>query len=266
MKAKIKTPRDARKQATVPGKKVICIIPARYDSARLKGKVLYPINGKSILERVYNRAKLVKNFSAIYIATDHEKIAEAAEKFGAKTIMTCGKYLCGSDRVADAARKLDADIIVNIQADEPYIPIEAVEKPLHMLIEDKRLSVTTAATKIRKTEELYDPNIAKIVLDRDNFTLYSSRSLIPYPNIYFSDKKPSSLKNVIFYKHIGVYLFRKRFLQKFAKLPASFLEKTESLEQLRIIENGYKLKVAVIAQDSPCVDTLKDIKRIEGKS
>lgn len=246
--------------------KIICIIPARYGSERLRGKVLYPINGRSILERVYNRARLVKNFSAIYIATDHGKIVEAAEKFGAKTIMTYGKCHCGSDRVAEAARKLDADIIVNIQADEPYIPVDAVEKPLRLMLEDRSLYVATAATKIRKTEELYDPNIAKIVLDRDNFTLYSSRSLIPYPTVYFSDNKPSSLKKVCFYKHIGVYLFRNRFLQKFAKLPVSPLEMTESLEQLRIIENGYKLKVAVIKQDSPCVDTLEDIKRIEGKA
>ncbi len=246
--------------------KVVCIIPARYDSERLKGKVLYPINGKSILERVYNRAKLVKSFSAIYIATDHKKIVEAAEKFGAKTIMTYGRCNCGSDRVAEAARKIDADIVVNIQADEPYMPVAAVEEPLKLLLEDKRLYVTTSVTKIRKQEELYDPNIAKIVLDKDNFTLYSSRSLIPYPTVYFSDNKPSSLKKVIFYKHIGVYLFRKKFLQTFAKLPVSPLEKAESLEQLRIIEHGYKLKASIVAQDSPCVDTLEDIKRIEGNS
>lgn len=246
--------------------KVVCIIPARYGSERLKGKVLHEINGRSILERVYNRAKLVEDFSDIYIATDHKKIVKAAEKFGAKTIMTYGRCYCGTDRVAEAARKISADIIVNIQADEPYIPVEAIEKPLHLLIKDKTLYATTAVTKIRKEEELYDPNIAKIVLDRDNFTLYSSRSLIPYPQVYFSKNKnkPSSLKKVWFYKHIGVYLFRKKFLQIFAKLPVSYLEKTESLEQLRIIENGYKLKAAIIKQDSPCVDTLEDIKRIEG--
>lgn len=242
---------------------VICIIPARYGSERLQGKVLYQINGRSILERVYNRAKLVKSFSGIYIATDHEKIVAAAEKFGAATIMTSARCNSGSDRVAEAAKNLDADIIVNIQADEPYIPVDAVEKPLQLLLDDKSLYVTTAATKIRKKEELYDPNIAKIVLDKDNFTLYSSRSLIPYPTVYFSDNNPASLKKVRFYKHIGVYLFRKKFLEAFVKMPVSSLEKTESLEQLRIIENGYKLKVAVIRQDSPCVDTLDDIKRIE---
>jgi len=245
---------------------VICIIPARYDSERLQGKVLYELNGMSILERVYNRARLVKSFSEIYIATDHKKIAAAAERFGAKTIMTSRRCNSGSDRVAEAAKKLDADIIVNIQADEPYIPTAAVEKPLKILIDDPSLCVTTAATKIRKKEEIYDPNIAKIVLDKDNFTLYSSRSLIPYPTLYFAKNRASSLRKVQFYKHIGVYLFRKKFLEAFAGMPVSNLEKIEKLEQLRIIENGYKLKVALIKQDSPCVDTLediKDIKRIE---
>jgi 3-deoxy-manno-octulosonate cytidylyltransferase (CMP-KDO synthetase) len=242
---------------------VVCIIPARYGSERLEGKVLYELKGRSILERVYNRARLIKSFSEIYIATDHKKIAAAAERFGAKTIMTSIRCSSGSDRVAEAAKKIDADIIVNIQADEPYIPVAAVEKPLKLLLEDESLCVTTAATKIRKREELYDPNIAKIVVDKDNFTLYSSRSLIPYPTPYFADKEPFSFKRVQFYKHIGVYLFRKKFLKTFAGMPVSYLEKIERLEQLRIIENGYKLKVAIIQQDSPCVDTLEDIKRIE---
>ncbi len=245
--------------------KVVCIIPARYNSERLEGKVLYQLDGRSILERVYNRAKLVKSFSAIYIATDHEKIVAAAERFGAKTIMTSAMCNSGSDRVAEAARKLDADIVVNIQADEPYIPISAVEMPLQLLLEDESLYVTTSATRIRKEEELYDPNIAKIVLDRDNFALYSSRSLIPYPALYFAKNRASTLRKIRFYKHIGVYLFRKEFLEVFAKMPVSSLERIEKLEQLRIIENGYKLKVAIIQQDSPCVDTLEDIKRIEKK-
>ncbi len=243
--------------------KVICIIPARYSSERLQGKVLYELNGRSILERVYNRARLVKSFSEVYIATDHKKIVEAAERFGAKTIMTSKRCNSGSDRVAEAAKRIDADIIVNIQADEPYIPAAAVEKPLKLLLDDPSLYVTTAATKIRKEEEIYDSNIAKIVLDKDNFTLYSSRSLIPYPAPYFTDNEESSMKKVKFYKHIGVYLFRKKFLETFAGMPVSNLEKIEKLEQLRIIENGYKLKVAIIRQDSPCVDTLEDIKRIE---
>ncbi|MCD6407891.1 3-deoxy-manno-octulosonate cytidylyltransferase [bacterium] len=242
--------------------KVVCIIPARYGSERLPGKVLYKIKGKTILQRVYERAKLIKEFSDIYIATDSEEIIEEAEKFKAKTILTSDKCRSGSDRVAEASRKIDASIIVNIQADEPFLPKSAVEKPLKMMFDDKKLLITTSATKIRKKEELYDPNIVKVVIDNDNFALYFSRSLIPFPRIYFSEDRLSYQKKVIFYKHIGVYLFRKKFLEKFAEMETSFLEKIEKLEQLRIIENGYKIKVAIIKEDSPCVDTLSDIHKL----
>jgi len=243
--------------------KVACVIPARFDSERLPGKVLYPVNGKTILERVYNRAKAVKYFSDIYIATDSDKIMAEAEKFGARTILTSKDCRSGSDRVAEAARNLDAPIIVNIQADEPFLPAEAVDEALEILMENPSYGVTTSATKIRKTEELFDPNVVKIIMDRDNFTLYSSRSLIPYPSIYFSKNSLSSLKKVVFYKHIGIYAFTKKFLKKFSQMPEGILEKVEKLEHLRIIENGYRLKVAVIKKDSPCVDTLEDIKKLQ---
>ena len=243
--------------------KVVCIIPARYGSERLPGKVLYKIKGKTILQRVYERAKLIKEFSDIYIATDSEEIIEEAEKFKAKTILTSKKCRSGSDRVAEASRKIDASIIVNIQADEPFLPKSAVEKPLKMMFDDKKLLITTSATKIRKKEELYDPNIVKVVIDNNNFALYFSRSLIPFPRIYFSEDKLPYQKKVIFYKHIGVYLFRKKFLEKFAEMETSFLEKIEKLEQLRIIENGYKIKVAIIKKDSVSVDTIEDIRKLE---
>ena len=243
--------------------KIVCIIPARFDSERLPGKVLYPINGKSVLERVYNRAKAVKYFSDIYIATDSEKILTEAQKIGAQTIWTSNNCRSGSDRVAEASKNLDTSIIVNIQADEPFLPHEAVDKSLKVLIDNPDCGVTTAATRIRKTDELFDPNIVKIVMDKNNLTLYSSRSLIPYPNVYFSKNNPSYLKKVVFYKHIGVYIFRKNFLMKFSQMPTGVLEQTERLEHLRIIENGYKLKVATIKKDSPCVDTFEDIKKLQ---
>ncbi len=245
--------------------RVVCIIPARYGSTRLKAKVLCTLNGKTVLERVYGRAKLIRSFSAIYIATDHRKIADEAERFGADVIMTHGRYDSGSDRVADAARNLDASIIVNIQADAPFLPAEAVEKPLALMLKDREIRVATAATPISNKESLYDPNTVKVVIDRDNCGIYFSRSLIPYPAVYFRDSNPSSMKDVLFYKHLGVYLFRKDFLMRFSRMPVSFLERVERLEQLRIIENGYRIKVAVIKKDSPSVDTLEDIKRLTGK-
>lgn len=247
------------------GEKIVCIIPARYDSSRFPGKVLYKFDGQSILERVYNRAKRIKILSDIYIATDSPKIAKASNQFGAKVIMTSKNCASGSDRAAEAAEKIDCSIIVNIQADEPFLPGEAVEAPLKLLKGNPALGVTTSATKIRKKEELYDPNIVKIVIDKNNDTLYSSRALIPFPNIYFSEERLPYQKKIAFYKHIGVYIFTKDFLAKFKKWPVSFLERIESLEQLRIIENGKKLRVALIKEDSPCVDTIDDIRRIQEK-
>ncbi|HDN97915.1 MAG TPA: 3-deoxy-manno-octulosonate cytidylyltransferase [bacterium] len=245
--------------------RIVCVIPARYGSERLPGKVLYEIKGKTVLQHVYERAKKIKYFSKIIIATDDERVKSAAEKFGAEAVITPKFCRTGSDRVAEVVKDMDVEIAVNIQADEPFLPKEAVEKPLLLLLKDKSLNVATSAVKIRKKEELYDPNIVKVVLDKDNFALYFSRSLIPFPRIYFSDDKLPYLKNVVFYKHIGVYIFRKDFLMEFSKMETSFLEKIEKLEQLRIMENGYKIKVVVIKKDSPSVDTIQDIKRLRNE-
>ena len=243
--------------------KIICVIPARYGSERLPGKVLLKINEKSILQRVYERAKLCKKFfSEIIIATDDDRIVEECRKIGAKVVLTSPYCKSGSDRVAEVAKKIDCDIVVNLQADEPYIPKEAIEKPIIELIKNKKEYVITSLTKIRKKEELYDSNIVKAVIDKNNYALYFSRSLIPYPRIYFSEDNLIKNRKVIFYKHIGIYVFRKNFLLKFASLPLSFLENIEKLEQLRIIENGYKIKTVIVKNDSPSVDSLEDIKRI----
>lgn len=241
---------------------IICVIPARYASERFPGKVLYKIGNKTVLQRVYERAKPIKYFSDIFIATDNQEILKECEKFGAKGFLTSPDCRSGSDRVAEIIKKIDCDIVVNLQADEPYIPKSAIEKSIQEIINNEKLYVTTAATKIRKKEELYDPNVVKVVLDNENYALYFSRSLIPYPRIYFSDNNLLKNKKVFFYKHIGIYVFRKNFLLKFSKLQTSFLENIEKLEQLRIIENGYKIKVVIVKQDSPSVDTLEDIKRI----
>ncbi|MCM8804497.1 MAG: 3-deoxy-manno-octulosonate cytidylyltransferase [Candidatus Omnitrophica bacterium] len=243
--------------------KIICIIPARYDSERLPGKVLYEINGKTILQRVYERAKLCKKyFSDIIVATDDERIEIECKKFGAKSIITSRYCKSGSDRVAEVVKNIDCDIVVNLQCDEPFIPKEAIEKPIIEILKNKNDYVVTSLTKIRKKEEIYDENVVKTVIDKNKYALYFSRSLIPYPRIYFSDKNLSKNKKVVFYKHIGIYVFRKNFLLKFSSLPCSFLEKIEKLEQLRIIENGYKIKVVIVKSDSPSVDTLEDIKKI----
>lgn len=242
---------------------IVCVIPARYASERFHGKVLYKIREKTILQRVYERAKPIKYFSDIFIATDSKEILSQCEEIGAKGFLTSQNCRSGSDRVAEIIKKIKCDIVVNLQADEPYIPKEAIEKPIEQIIKNRKIYVTTAATKIRKKEELYDTNVVKVVLDNKNYALYFSRSLIPYPRIYFSEEKLLKNKEVYFYKHIGIYVFRKNFLLKFSKLPTSFLENIEKLEQLRIIENGYKIKVVIVKRDSPSVDTIEDIKKIQ---
>lgn len=243
--------------------KILCVIPARYGSERLPGKVLYEIDGKTIIQRVYERAKMCKKyFIDIIIATDDKRIMEECKKFGAKSILTSPEYKSGSDRVAEVAKEIKCDIVVNLQCDEPFIPTEAIIKPIDEMIRNKSEYVITSITKIRKKEELYDPNVVKTVIDKNNYALYFSRSLIPFPRVYFSDENLAKNRNVVFYKHIGIYVFRKDFLLKFYSMPVSYLEKVEKLEQLRIIENGYKIKSVLIKKDSPSVDTLEDIKRL----
>lgn len=242
---------------------IICVIPARYGSERLPGKVLFKIGEKTVLQRVYERAKKI-GFKKIYIATDSEKIVQEGKKFGAEVIITSENCRTGSDRVAEAVKKLNEqiDIVVNIQADEPFLPRQAVLEPLKIMLKNPKIYVATSATKIRRKEELYDSNVVKVVLDNDNNAIYFSRSLIPFPRIYFDENKLPYIKKVVFYKHIGVYLFRRNFLEKFSKMETSYLERTEKLEQLRIIENGYKIKTVIIKKDSPSVDTIQDIERL----
>ncbi|HOV22561.1 MAG TPA: 3-deoxy-manno-octulosonate cytidylyltransferase [bacterium] len=246
-------------------KRIICVIPARYGSERLPGKVLYKIGEKTMLQRVYERAKIVGIFDKIYIATESRKVQEECEKFKYEVIWTSENCRTGSDRVAEAIGKIKEkiDIVVNIQADEPFLPIEAVKKPLEIMLGNPSINISTSVTKIREKEDLYNPNVVKVVLDKENNALYFSRSLIPYPRIYFNPDKLYSSKKVVFYKHIGVYIFRKVFLEKFAKMETTFLESIEKLEQLRIIENGYKIKTAIVKKDSPCVDTIGDIEKLK---
>ena len=243
--------------------RVICIIPARYDSSRFPGKALHRFNDKPLLQHAHDRAQETGQFDAVFVATDSEKIARATRDFGGRVIITSSSCRSGSDRVAEASAKLKADIIVNIQADEPFLPVSAVSAPLEMMKRNSRILSATTATRIRKKDELYDENVVKVVLDRRGNALYFSRSLIPFPRVYFADDDLAGTRDVYFYKHIGVYLFRKRFMARFLAMKTSYLEHTEKLEQLRILEAGYRMKVAVIAEDSPCVDTLSDIQRLQ---
>lgn len=243
-------------------KDVIGVIPARYESERLPGKVLQKIGRITILESVYQHARKAKTLEKIFIATDSDIIARHARSFGAEVFITSSNCRCGTERVAELAEKIPGKIFVNIQADEPLVPEEAIDMPVEAIMKDKRIVCSTPATRIRTQEELYNPNITKVVMDRNGFALLFSASLLPFPRVYFIKDQPFFGK-VDFFKHIGVYAFRRNFLLKFKKLPPGSLEKFEQLEQLRILENGYKIKVVVISKDSISIDTISDLKKLK---
>ncbi len=232
--------------------KVIGVIPARLNSTRFPGKVLADLWGKPMIQQVYGRAKKAKRLDEVLIATDNEKIFAAAKKFGAKVVMTSKKHLTGTDRVSEAVEKIDAEIVIDIQADAPLISPLMIDKVAEVLLEDPTLVMATLMKKIGKESEFNNPNVVKVVTDKQGFALYFSRSPIPYAKNGF-----------VSYKHIGAYGYRKNFLLTFVQLPRSPLEKIENLEQLRILENGYKIKMVETDHDMIEVDTEEDLKMIK---
>jgi len=238
--------------------RIIGIIPARYDSKRFPGKVLADILGKPLIQRVYEQSKKVELLDDVLIATDNKKIFQVVGKFAGKAIMTSSNCRSGTDRLAEVARGLDADIFVNIQGDEPLISPQVVTKVTQALIKDKTIDIATVARKITSPEELNNPNVVKVVIDNDGFALYFSRAQIPYV------RHPLELKNLssVSYKHIGLYAYRREFLLNFVQMKQSPLEKVEDLEQLRALQNGYKIKVVITEYDSIGVDTKEDLERV----
>jgi len=230
---------------------VFGFIPARIDSERLVRKALIEVGGKPLIQWTWERAKRAKQLDEVIIATDSEEIIEAAKKFGAKTVKT-SQHNSGTDRIAEAVRSFAADIVINIQADEPLINPAVIDELTFLMKRDKSLVITTAAVKIDEREKVEEENIVKVVMDSNNFALYFSRSLIPYPR-----------RRGFFYKHLGIYAYRRNFLLSFAAMPPSYLEKTEGLEQLRALEAGYKIKVVVTPYDSVGVDTKQDLEKFK---
>ena len=236
--------------------KVVVIIPSRFDSTRFKGKPLAEINGKPMIFHVYNKSKKARNVDDVIIATDDERIKTAVEDFDGKVMMTSKKHHTGTERVAEVAKVITADIVVNVQGDEPLINPKCIEQVIEPLISNKDIKMTTMMTKIKNEEELNNPNTAKVVTDQKGFALYFSRSLIPYPR----NKEAFEI-----FKHIGIYGYRKDFLLDFANMPQTVLEKIESLEQLRALENGIKIKVIETKYDSIGVDTPEDLELVRKK-
>ncbi|MBK8945247.1 MAG: 3-deoxy-manno-octulosonate cytidylyltransferase [Ignavibacteriae bacterium] len=237
---------------------IVGIIPARFASTRLQGKPLKLIGGKPMLQHTYESAKKSKLLSDVVIAVDDERVYNIAKKFGAQVEMTPKDMETGSDRIAFVAKKLfTAEIIVNIQGDEPFIPGKMIDEAIEPLLFDKTVSVSTLAKRITTVDELNSPNVVKVVFDYNNYALYFSRSPIPYVREEISDKQKLRVADI--YKHIGLYVYRKDKLLEFTTLKQTDLEKFEKLEQLRMLENQMRIKVVVTDHESISVDTEDDL-------
>ncbi len=233
----------------------VCVIPARYKSERFEGKVLVSLFGKPVVQWVWEKAVASQTIDEVIIATDDKKVFEACKKFGAKVQMTSPHHFSGTDRVCEVVSALECEIVINLQGDEPLIQPQALDELVLELKKDKNLQVCTLVKKIETERELEDPNIVKVVVDRHNFGLYFSRAKIPY----IRNKNAPC----VFYKHIGVYGFKRDFLFTFKNLSKARLERIEGLEQLRILEAGFKIKTIEIDFDTISVDTPQDLERVK---
>ena len=231
--------------------KTAIIIPARYNSKRLQGKPLIKVCDKPIIQWVWERAKEVKSADMVIIATDNEEIYECAKGFGAEVEMTSTEHKCGSDRIVEVAEKYpEISYIINLQGDEPMINPECVETVIKLIKDDNEADISTLLSKIGKSEDLDDPNMVKCVTDKNGYALYFSRSKIPYERNFGIAK---------FYKHIGIYGYKRESLFKMTKYPQPEIERAESLEQLRALYNGMKIKTAVVEYNSIGIDTIEDL-------
>ncbi len=240
----------------------IAIIPARYASTRFPGKPLVIINGKTMVHNVYIQAKKV--FEHVYVATDDERIFNEVERFGGNAIMTMKKHKSGTDRCAEAIEKIELlenrswDVVVNIQGDEPFIKTEQLLE-IKKCFKQKKNHIATLVKPINNKDDIFNPNKPKVVINNHHEAIYFSRSPIPFLR---GVKENKWVSKHLYYKHIGLYAYRKEVLREITALKPSNLELAESLEQLRWIENGYTIKVAFTEHESISIDTPKDLDRI----
>jgi 3-deoxy-manno-octulosonate cytidylyltransferase (CMP-KDO synthetase) len=239
---------------------ILGIIPARLASTRLLGKPLADIGGKPMIRHTYESASKSRLLNKLIIAVDDQKVFSVVKDFGADVILTPKDILTGSDRIAYVAKDYpEAGIIVNIQGDEPFIKGKMIDQAIEPLLFDNGVNVSTLAKKIDDIDEFKSPSIPKVVFDYNNFALYFSRYPIPFVRDARSNLE--RLQNADIYKHIGLYVYRREYLLKFTQLPPTDLEQIEKLEQLRMLENGFRIKVVVTEYDNLAVDTPEDLER-----
>src|ERR1700674_1877167 len=236
---------------------VVIVIPARYGSTRLPGKPLVSLSGTSMIQSVYERAKLSKLATRVVVATDDDRIVKAVEAFGGEARMTRTEHRTGTERVAEVAAHIDGQVFVNVQGDEPLLEPEVVDAAIRALLEDAAASVASVATHIKTPADIMDPNVVKTVLDFDENALYFSRAPIPWL------RDAAAKIEVRHLKHLGLYVFQRDALLEYPTLPQGELERVEQLEQLRWLENGWKIRVAEVEHDAVSVDVPEDVARVE---
>jgi len=235
---------------------VIGVIPARYGSSRFPGKIIAEIAGKPMIQRVYERAQKSKLLDDLIVAVDDTRVKDVVEAFGGRAVMTGTQHQSGTDRIAEVVENYDCDIVVNIQGDQPLLDPIMIDEAVQPLLDDATIPMSTIKTRIG-ADGYHDPGVVKVVTDANGFALYFSRSLIPFSR---------DRKNKDVFEHVGLYVYRRDFLLKISKMPQSFLEKTEMLEQLRVLENGYRIFVVETKSDRAAgvsVDTTEDLIAVE---
>ncbi len=236
---------------------IVAVIPCRYESNRLPGKSLLSDTGKPLIQHVYENILNCSSLNRVIVATDDERIRDAARDFGAEAEMTSSKHLSGTDRVAEVASRIDGDIFVNVQGDEPELDPSHIDEAVETIVRDEACDVSTICSPLAERAEFDDPNAVKCVIDGKNYALYFSRSPIPYPR---SGNKTGSPLDGILLKHHGVYCFRKDVLLKFPDLRPPDIEALEGLEQLRLLWHGYRIKVCTVGFVPKGIDTMEDYK------
>lgn len=232
------------------------VIPARYGSSRFRGKVLAKIAGKPMIQWVYEQVSKSQTLDQLLVAVDDPRVLKCVEGFGGKALMTSPDHPSGTDRIAAVIETIQTDIVVNIQGDQPLIDPKMIDEAVQPMLDDPSIQMSTLKIKISE-EDYNDPAVVKVVVDENDFALYFSRSLIPFPR---------DGESLDIYEHVGIYVYRKDFLLKIAKMPQSNLEKIEMLEQLRVLEKGYKIKVIETKSKHAAgvsVDTPEDLARVE---
>ena len=244
---------------------VVAIIPARYGSTRLPGKPLAKIGGKPMIQHVYENTCMAKILDRVLVATDDRRVEEAVRAFGGEVIMTSKDHASGTDRLAEVARKIKTDWVVNVQGDLPFVRPETITRAVQPMRRNRSIPMGTVCTEIEDEDDWRNPNIVKVIRDAKGFAIYFSRATIPFPRNDVSqlNGRATGKKKIWGHRHIGLYVYRRDFLLKFARLRPTLLEQAESLEQLRALVYGYRIFVTDVDERSVEVDTPEDLLRAE---